>query len=57
MAMDRSSSLALDIAKDITVACVSQTQLAVTASAGEGAAAFFEAVYNKVKQLADSATF
>lgn len=55
MSMDRSSTLAFDIAKEITVACVSHAEINVSATAGETTAAFFEAVYNKVKQLADAA--
>ena len=52
--MTRESSFALDAAKEITIARVSNATVSPNKEGGENVAEFFEAIYNKVLELAKS---
>lgn len=54
--MDRASKYALDAAKDITVARMANTTISPGKQGGENVAEFFEAIYNKIFEIAKNAT-
>ena len=53
--MSRAVNYALEAAKEITIARVSNTNLSVTKEGGERVADFYEAVYNKILEIANNA--
>lgn len=53
--MRRASEYALVAAKEITIARVGNTNLAISKEGGENVAAFFEAVYKKVLEITKEA--
>lgn len=54
--MDRAKTYALEAAKDITVSRVSNTNLGINKDGGEQVAAFYEAIFKKVYELAKDET-
>ena len=50
--MNRASKYALDAAKEITVSRMSDTNIVVCKEGGEAVADFFEAIYNKILEVA-----
>lgn len=50
--MTRASKYALDAAKEITVARMSNTNISANKAGGESVADFFEAIYTKVLEIA-----
>lgn len=53
--MDRAVSYALDAAKEITIACVSNETTPVCKDGGELVADFYEAIYEKILEIAKNA--
>ncbi len=54
--MDRTKTFALDVAKEITVSRVSNTNLVISKDGGEDIADFYEAIFKKVYELAKDET-
>ena len=54
--MDRAKAYALDAAKEITVSRVSNTTTGVNDIGGKNVADFYEAIFNKVYELAKEET-
>lgn len=53
--MTRASKYALDVAKEITVARMSNTAITPDKNGGENVADFFEVIYNKIFEIAKDA--
>ena len=49
--MDRAGKYALDAAKEITIARMSNTEIRVTKEGGANVAAFYEEIFNKIREL------
>ena len=53
--MDRNVSYALDAAKAITISRVSNSTAAINKQGGECVADFYEAIFNKILEIAQNA--
>lgn len=53
--MDRSTTYALDAAKEITIARVSNATTVPNKDAGEQVADFYEEIFNRIKKIAQEA--
>ena len=54
--MDRSKKYAIEAAKEITVAVMSEGNLRVDKAGGESVGDFFQAVYSKIEEIAKDVT-
>lgn len=52
--MDRAGKYALDAAKEITIARMSNSTLTISKDSGENVADFYEAIFNRIRNIADT---